>query len=200
MKPFTHNLMKSVALFAGIAAIPFVAMAGDTQDPVLVEARANAARISADWKSFTQQPKLSWTSDSAEAARLKEDVIAAAATRSKLDGFRSQAPASQLAALDQIIAVMEEMSGYATSAVDFLSTNRTRLSDKDYKAYLAASSDVSNRLAGLVSQLVEYKATGTSLKARNACFLPLNKSSRKQGRASRGRIRSAELRQPGRER
>lgn len=159
MKNFLNKVMTSAIFVAGITAAPALKAADNPPvSDVLGEARAGSSKISADWKSFSQQPKLSWTSDSAETTRIREDVKAAMVARQKLDACRSQASPAQIVSIDQVIDVIEEVAGDSTKSIEFLSINVAKLNDKQYKAYLVASSDSAARLAVLVAQLADHES------------------------------------------
>jgi hypothetical protein len=152
----------SALLVAGIAGMSpslKAAKGADTLNPVLrllSEAQTNSSQISVDWKSCVRQPNSNWTRDAGEIARMKDDINAAAKTILSLNDFRNQASPSQAATIDQIVPVMEELADHATDAIEYLSGNQTRLTDKEYRKYLEANSDTSSRLAGLITQLVEF--------------------------------------------
>lgn len=159
MKNILTNLMTSAVLVTGIAGISPALHAADNPDTVsklLADARARSSQLSADWKTYTKQPNLNWTSDGAEITHLKEDVSAASKTVSDLRDARNQASPSEAAAIDRIEPVMEEIAENTANAIKFLSGNQSRISGKEYKEYIDASTDTSARLAGLISQIVEY--------------------------------------------
>jgi hypothetical protein len=159
MKNTLKHLMTSSVLVAGIAGFLPAAVAADGSDPVsklLTEARTESSQISVDWKSYTRQSNLNWTSDAAETARMKEDVGAASKTIAGLKDSRTQASPSQLATIERILPVLEEIAENSANAVQFLNKSQSRLSGKDYKAYLDSNADTSTRLANLVAQLVDF--------------------------------------------
>lgn len=150
--------MTAAVLVAGVAGISPVLSAADAPDAVsklLADARTNAAQISSDWKTYARQPNLKWAGDAVEISRMRDDINAAAKTIASLNDSRTQASPSQAASIDRILPVMEEIADTATNAIAFLNKNQTRLSGKEYKAYLDANSDTYSRLAGLVAQIVE---------------------------------------------
>ena len=159
MKNILNHLMMSAVLVAGIAGVSPSLKAADAPSPVakvLAEAQTNASLISADWKSYARQPNLDWTNDAAEITRMKGDIDVVAKTIKSLNDARSQASPSQIATIDQIVPVMEELADNAADAVDYLNLNKTQLTSKECKEYLEDNSNTSKRLAGLIGQLVEF--------------------------------------------
>ena len=158
MKNILNNLMTSMVVVAGIAWMTTSLCAADAPEvsKLFADARTHSSQLSADWKAYTRQPNLTWTSDAAEVTHMKEEVGAIAKDLTGLSDFRKQASPSQAAAIDQITEVMEEIAEVNMKAIDFLTSNQKRMSGKDYKSYLDANSDTSSRQAALVSQLVDY--------------------------------------------
>jgi hypothetical protein len=156
MKNIVKNLMTSAVLVAGIAGMSISLKAADVSNPVsklLTEAGTISTQISADWKSYSRQPVLN---DAAEIARMKDEIVAVTKTLANLNDSRSQASPSQIGTIDQVAPVMQELADNATDAVEYLTTNQARLTNKECKEYLEANSDTSKRLAGLISQLVDF--------------------------------------------
>lgn len=154
MKYSLNNLIATVVLVAGIAGTSPALMAAGPSDPVsklLSEATANSSQISVDWKSYAHRSAGNWTSEGI--VRIKDDIAAAARTIAILNEARAQASPSQAITIDRVIPVMEEIVDNTSDAVEYL--NQTPMSDKEYKQYVEASSDTSNRLAGLIAQIVE---------------------------------------------
>ena len=162
MKNKLNKLMMSAVLVTGIAAMsPVLNAAQAISDPVsrlLADAKTRASQISADWKSSAKVANLDWTTDAdaPEITRLKEDVDAATKMVDSLTDARSDASPSQIATIDQIIPVMEEIAEDAMGTIEYLNKNQTRLSAKEYKECLDSSYDESNRSATLIGQIVEY--------------------------------------------
>jgi hypothetical protein len=117
--------------------------------------------LSVDWKSCASQPAINWASDAAEVTLMKREVAAIVPTMGALNQTRGQASPAQLAAMDRILPVVQEIADNTTKAIDFLAKHQTRLTSKQYKDYVEQSSDTSNRLASLVSQLVDYESSKT---------------------------------------
>lgn len=164
MKNILNKLMTSAVLVAGISGMSLALHAADAPDAVsrlLTDARTHSSQLSADWKSYTKQPNVNWTGDTAEVNHLKEDVDATAKAAAALNDLRKQASPEQVATIDRIVPVMEEIADNTTKAIQFLGTNQKRLSGKEYKEYMDASSDTSNQLAGIISKLVEYSSHKT---------------------------------------
>ena len=103
------------------------------------------------------KPGLNWAGDAAEVTRIREKLNATIRTLAELNEARSDASPSQLATMDRIVPVMQEIAENSAKAIEFLTRNQTRLSGKQYKDYVDQSSDTSNRLAMLISQLVDYE-------------------------------------------
>ena len=162
MKKVLKYLTMSALLVAGIAGMSSslkAAKGAGAVNPVsklLSEAQTDSAHISVDWKSYASQLNPNWTRDAAEIARMKDDIDAAAKTIASLSDSRNQASPSQVATIDQIVPVMEELADRGTDAIEYLNGNQTRLTDKECRKYLEANSDTSSRLAGLIAQLVEF--------------------------------------------
>jgi hypothetical protein len=159
MKNILNTLTTSAVLVAGICAMSLALNAADAPDAVsklFADARTQSSQLSADWKSYTRQTSVNWTGDTAEVTHLKEDVDATAKTATALNDFKKQASPEQAATIDRIVPVIEEIADNTTKAMQFLGTNQKRLSGKEYKEYLQASSDTSNQLAGIISKLVDY--------------------------------------------
>ena len=87
---------------------------------------------------------------------MKDDIDVIAKTIARLNDARSQVSPSQAATIDQVVPVMEELADNATDAVDYLNSNQTQLTSKECKEYLEDNSSTSKRLAGLITQLVEF--------------------------------------------
>ena len=162
MKKVLKHLTMSALLVAGIAGMSSslkAAKGAETLNPVsrlLSEAQTNSSQISVDWKSYLRQANPNWTRDAGEIAHIKEDIDAAAKTMTSLNEARNQASPSQAATIDEIVPVMEELADHAIDAIEYLSGNQARLTDKECRKYLEANSDTSSRLAGLIAQLVEF--------------------------------------------
>jgi hypothetical protein len=159
MKKVLKHLTISAMLVAGIAGMSSSLKAANALTPVsrlLSEAQTNSSQISVDWKSYSRELNPNWTRDAAEIARMKDDIDAAAKTITSLNDSRNQASPSQVATIDQIVPVMEELAERATDAIEYLNGNQTRLTDKECRKYLEVNSDTSSRLAGLIAQLVEF--------------------------------------------
>lgn len=154
MKNILTTLLTSAVLVTGISPALYAASGPDALAKLFLDARTNSSQLSVDWKSYTRQS--SPAGDAAEIARMKEDVTAAEKTVVSLNGSRSQASPSQVAAIDEIIPVMEEMAENAADAIGFLSGNHSNLTSKEYREYVEEGFDTSNRLSALVAQLVTF--------------------------------------------
>jgi hypothetical protein len=148
-------------LAAAPTCMPRALNAADGPDAImklLGDAQAQAAQLSLEWKSDARRPAINWASDAGEAARMNGEVIAVVRTAGALDEARGQSSPAQLATMDRIVPLMQEIADNTANAIDFLAKNQTRLTGKQYKDYVEQSSDTSNRLAVLVSQLVDYES------------------------------------------
>jgi len=167
MKNILMCLATSAVLITGMApGLQAGDQAGDAPDTIsklFDDARTQSSQLSLEWKSSARQPGLIWTSDAAEVTRMKEGLNATVKTVAKLNEARSQASPSQLSTIDRIVPVMQEISESSTTAIDFLTKNQTRLTSKQYKDYIGQSSDTSNRLAEIVSKLVDYESRKVQL-------------------------------------
>ena len=148
-------------LAAALTCMPHALNAADSPDAImklLGDAQAQSAQLSLEWKSCARRPAIDWASDAAEIARMNGEVTAVVRTLGALNEARGQASPAQLAATDRIVPVMQETVDNTTHAIDFLAKNQTRLTSKQYKDYVEQSSDTSNRLATLVSQMLDYES------------------------------------------
>ena len=153
------KLMTSAVLVAGISGMSpalHAAAAPDAVSKLFLDARTQSSQLSVDWKSLTRQNNTNSTGDAAEILRMKEDVNAAQKTISSLNDSRSQASASQVAAIQRLVPVMEEITENTADAIEFLSGNQPRITTKEYKQYVEDGSDTSNRLSDLIAELVDY--------------------------------------------
>jgi hypothetical protein len=148
-------------LAAALTCMPRALNAADGPDAImklLGDAQAQCAQLSLQWKSDVRRLTIDWAGDAAEVAPMKGEVTAVVRTVAALNEARSHASPAQLAVMDRIVPVMQEIADNTTSAIDFLAKNQTRLTGKQYKDYVEQSSDTSNRLAVLVSQLLDYES------------------------------------------
>jgi hypothetical protein len=174
MKNILTNLMTSAVLVAGIAGISPALKAANSPDAVsklFADAQTEASQISLDWKSSARQPNFDWKSDAAEITRMREEANAAAKTIAELNDARGQATPAQLTAIDRLIPVLEEAAQNTTKAIEFLTKNQSRLNSKEYKEYIVGSTDTSNRLAGLISALVDYESHRDKFEAAKRMLL-----------------------------
>ena len=150
--------MTSAVLMAGIAGMSSSLEAAKASNPVaklLVDARASSSQVAADWKAYARQPNLNWSGDGPEIARMKDDIGVAVKTVTMLLDLRAQGSSSQIDTIDQVVPVMEELVDNAKDAITYLNANQSRLTTKECRENLEANSDTSNRLAGLIAELVE---------------------------------------------
>jgi hypothetical protein len=151
------NIFTAAAL---IAVIPLAMHAADDPDSILKllgDAQAQSSQLSLEWKSYARQPAIDWSGDAAEVTAMKDKLTAVARTVAALNDTRPQASFAQLTAMDRIVPVVQEIADNTTKAIGFLAKNQTRLTGKQYRDYIEQNSDTSNRLATLVSQLVDYE-------------------------------------------
>jgi hypothetical protein len=156
MKNILTRLMAS-AILAGICGmVPSLhaANSANALSKLLADARTHSSQLTLDWKSYTRQPNQA--ADATEIARMKEDVNATEKTITELNDSRGQASPSLVAAIEQIVPVLEEIADNTTESIEFLSSNQVRMTSKEYRQYVEDSSDTSSRLSDLISQLVDY--------------------------------------------
>jgi hypothetical protein len=141
--------------------MPHALNAADSPDTILKllrDAQSQSSQLSLEWKSCARQPAINRAGDSAEVALMEGEVTTVVRTVEALNEARGQASPAQLAAMDQIVPVVQEIAENTTKAIGFLAKNQTRLTSKQYKDYVEQISDTSNRLAALVAQLADYQS------------------------------------------
>ena len=158
MKNIFTRLMTAAAIIVGMHSAVRAADSPDAILKLLGNAQVQASQLSLGWKSYTRQPAINWSANSPEVAAMEDQLTAVGRTLAALNETRPQASFAQLTAMDRIVPVVQEIAENSTRAIDFLARNQTRLTDKQYKDYVEQSSDTSNRLATLVSQLVDYES------------------------------------------
>jgi hypothetical protein len=125
---------------------------------LLAEAKKQSYVVSVDaglLQSYTRS-NLDWRTHARQIERMKNHINAAAKTVTALNEARAEAAPWQVAAIDRILPYMREIADDTTKAIEYINKNQSRLKDKDYKDYLAANSDMSQELAKLVAQFVDY--------------------------------------------
>jgi hypothetical protein len=158
MKNILAGLVTSLLLVIGMPPAARAADSPEAFSKLLGDAQAQSSRLSLEWKSDARQSAINWSGDAAEVTAMKDELTAIARTAAALNEERSQALYAQLAAIDRIVPVLQEIADNTTNAIGFLAKNQTRLTDKQYKDYVEQNSDTSSRLATLVSQLVDYES------------------------------------------
>jgi hypothetical protein len=158
MKNTLTRIVTAAALIAGMSSAVHAADSPDAFLKLLADARTQSSELSLGWKSCAKKPAGNWSANSPEVTVMKDQLTAIAGTIAALNEMRAQAPFAQLAAIDRIVPVVQEIADNSTKAIDFLARNQTRLTERQYKDYVEQSSDTSGRLATLVSQLVDYQS------------------------------------------
>lgn len=163
MKKIFAGIVTWAVLVIGMSPSLNAADGPDAIMKLLGEAQAQSSQLSLDWKSDAKEPGMNWASDAAGVKLMKDDVTTVIHTVGALNETRGHASPAQLAAMDRIVPVVQEIAENTTQAIGFLATNQTRLTNRQYKDYVEQSCDTSNRLAALVSQLVDYERHKASL-------------------------------------
>ena len=158
MKNILAGIITSAVLAIGMSPALHAEDGPDAILKLLGNAQTQSSQLSLAWKSYAKQAAIDWSGDAAELTAMKGEVAAAGRTVAALNEARSQASPAQLAAMDRIVPIVQEIAENSTKAIAFLAKNQTRLSGKQYKDYVEQSSDTSNRLATLVSQMVDYES------------------------------------------
>jgi len=150
-------------LVAAFTCLPHPLQAADAPgspavSKLLLEAKKQSSLIAADatlLRSYGQS-NLDWTTHGKQITRMRNHINAAAKTVTALDSLKSHAAPWQAVAIGRILPYMREMAEDTTNAIDYINKNQSRLSDKEYKDYIEANSDMSRELATLVAQFVDY--------------------------------------------
>lgn len=161
----------SLALVGGAALLVRPSLrASDVPDSdkvsqLLSEAKSQAYQISADaamLESYTRSPVL-WESHTSAVEQMKAHINEAGRTLAKLEDVRANASPWQVIAIDRIHPLLKEIASNTNAAIGHLNKSPKRINRPEYRDYVVAIADVSNKLAGLVADFVDYGQTKSKL-------------------------------------
>jgi hypothetical protein len=165
-----------LALAAAILLlIPSTIKAADVPDSdrvsqLLAEAKTQAHRISEDastLETYTRSGR-SWESHAAAVVEMREHINLAGKTLVRLDQSRDNASPWQVIAIDRINPLLREIATNTSNAIDYLNKKPSQLNSNEYKDYIATMAQVSSKLAGLITDFVDYGHTKDRLERLSA--------------------------------
>jgi hypothetical protein len=142
----------------------------DRVSQLLAEAKTQAQRISEDastLETYTRSTQ-SWESHAAAVAEMREHINLAGRTLVRLDQSRDTASPWQVAAIDRINPLLREIAMNTGSAIEYLNKKPNQLKSKEYKDYVDTMAQVSSKLAGLITDFVDYGHTKDRLERLSA--------------------------------
>src|ERR1700710_1849356 len=129
MKNTFTPIMTAALLIIGMSSTAQAADSPDAFLKLLGDARTQASQLSLGWKSYARQPASNWSANSPEVTVIKDQLTEITRTVAALNETRAQAPFAQLAAIDRIVPVVQEIAENARKAIDFLAKNQMRLTE-----------------------------------------------------------------------
>jgi hypothetical protein len=159
-----------VALLGGLVLAQPTFAASDAPDSqevanLLSQAKRQAFQLREDastMESFTRL-NATWESHAATIAEIRGHVNDAIGTLSKLESSRKGASAWQMTAIERIRPLIKEIASNTEAVIQYLNKNPKGLAKTEYKDYIEANEYVSQKLAGLIADFVDYGKTKNRL-------------------------------------
>lgn len=166
---------RSVPVAAALIAaasflVPSVATAGDSYQVAyrhgdekvvtteLRDLRAKLVRLNADTdrlESFTNGPRLSWQTHSAQLEEIKSHVNSIGEQLASLERMRPIAVEWQQEAIERVVPVAVQLAERTTAAINHLNENQTRLWAPEYVSHLREMSALADHMHGTVSNYLK---------------------------------------------
>lgn len=165
------NLGASLVLL--LAPIYVVAQTGETAADLTAlfqKARTTANQLNRDaaiMESYTRS-RPSWTTHSAQIARIRTHINEAGSTLSQMQSARGGAKPWQQDAIDGITPALKELASNTESIINHLTENPRQLKDPTYMQYLRSNAQSASELASAVSNVVDYDRTRTRMEELQA--------------------------------
>jgi hypothetical protein len=137
---------------------------------LLSEAKTQAFQLKEDastMEAYTRS-NLGWESHAAAVEQVKEHINAAGRTLAKLAESRKTASPWQMTAIDRIAPLLKEIASNTETVIKYINKNPKRLFMTEYKDYIETNADVADKLAGLISDFVDYGNTKNKLERLTA--------------------------------
>ena len=99
---------------------------------------------------------------------MKHHINDAGRTLTKLDEARGSASPWQATAIERIKPLLKEIAANTQNVIQTLNGSPKRITTTEYKDYLETNSDVSEQLAGLIRDFVDYGNAKNRMERLNA--------------------------------
>jgi hypothetical protein len=161
------------AIAAGSALASLALNSSDTPDSeqvnqLLADAKTQAYQLSVDAATmctYTHSTNASWEVHSVAVGQMREHVNAAGRTLAKLEEVRKAASPWQTTAITRIGPLLKEIALNTETVINYLNKHPQRLLMSEYRDYLEANADVTEKLSGLVADFVSYGHTKNRLES-----------------------------------
>ena len=167
MRKHLTGFTMALALFAlaVVVTTPALKAAGapdsEQVNKLLSEAKTQAFQLKEDastMQSYTQS-SAGWETHSTAVNQMRDHINSTARTLTQLDEGRKNASPWQAAAIDKIRPLLKEIATNTETVIQYINKNPKRLTSSEYKDYIETNADVTSKLAGLISDYVEYGNT-----------------------------------------
>jgi len=155
-----------VAVFAAAAAVPD----SEQVSKLLSDAKTQAYQLREDastMESYTRS-NVAWEGHAAALDQMKHHINDAGRTLTKLDEARGSASPWQATAIERIKPLLKEIAANTQNVIQTLNGSPKRITTTEYKDYLETNSDVSEQLAGLIRDFVDYGNAKNRMERLNA--------------------------------
>ena len=156
-----------------VLTVAFSAMAAPDGSPdseqvakLLFEAKSQAVQLREDasiMESYTRFTSGGWEAHVATVNTMREHVNATTRLVNRMESARATASPWQEVALDRIKPLLKEIASNTESVINYINTNPKRMSMPKYKEYIETNADVADKLAGLITDFVDYGKTKSKL-------------------------------------